>query len=515
MNQPNLYTDNKISKGRRNLTSAVVPDYGKIPPQAVELEETVLGALMLDRDALSSVIDILRPDAFYKPAHQMIFKAIVHLFQKSEPIDILTVTTQLQENAELEVVGGPYFIAQLTSKVGSAANLEFHARIIIERFIKRELIRISTETINQSFEETSDVFEILDQVESKLFDVTQGNIKQNESEMSLLINKAIKQIETAANETGLTGVPSGFHVLDQMTAGWQKANLVIVAARPGMGKTAFSLALARNAAVDHKVPIAYFSLEMTSLELVNRLISSETGISSETLKRGTLNHNEWQQIHSNLNRLSDAKIFIDDTPGLSIFNFRAKARRLKQHHNIGLILVDYLQLMTAGIEKGGMREQEISIISRSLKSIAKELNVPIIALSQLSRAVETRGGDKKPMLSDLRESGAIEQDADMVSFIYRPEYYKILQGENGESLEGIAKIIIAKHRNGATGEVDLRFIPHMAKFDNLEFSGDYESPTRDQMPYGYGLDEFTPPAKESGSITKPSKMNDDLGDIPF
>lgn len=506
----NLTVD-KTSRIRKNVASTVIPDYGKVPPQATELEEAVLGALMLDRDALSAVIDLLKPETFYRPAHQLIYKSIVTLFQKSEPVDILTVTNQLMESGELEIAGGAYYIAQLTSKVGSAANLEFHSRIIIERFIKRELIRISTETINNAFEESSDVFELLDQTESKLFEVAQGNIRQNESEMNVLIKKAIDQIEKAANETGLTGVPSGFTALDHVTAGWQGSDLIIIAARPGMGKTAFSLALARNAAVDGQIPVAYFSLEMTSLQLVNRLISSETGIPGEMLKKGNLQHEHWEQLHHNLNKLSEAQIFIDDTPGLSVFNFRAKARRLKQHHNIGLIIVDYLQLMSAGTDKG-VREQEISIISRSLKSIAKELNVPILALSQLSRAVETRGGEKRPQLSDLRESGAIEQDADMVSFIYRPEYYNIMHDENGNSLAGVAKIIIAKHRNGSLCDVDLRFIKEMAKFDNLE---------NDFMMSGEGDgSDFIPPQitdnnAEPSIITRPSKMNDDDLDIPF
>lgn len=462
----------KGTKTRKPVASNPALDFGKIPPQAVDLEEAVLGAIMLEKDAYTAIIDILKPDIFYKPVHQTIFKAIQSLFEKSEPIDILTVTQELKENGQLEIVGGPYYIASLTSRVGSAANIEFHCKILVEKFIKRELIRISSEVITNAFEETSDVFDVLDKAEQGLFDVAQGNLNRGNTKMSDLVRDAIRQIEEASkNENKSRGVPSGFDDLDRVTSGWQNSNLIIVAARPGMGKTAFALSMARNAAIDYGIPVGIFSLEMEAIELVNRLIAAETNIDSEKIKKGNLRPDEWEALHANLNKLAEAPIFINDTPGITIFDFRAIARRLHQHHKVGLIIIDYLQLMRGSAETRGMREQEISLISRSLKAIAKELRIPIIALSQLSRKVEDRGGDKRPQLSDLRESGAIEQDADMVCFIYRPEYYGIENDENGDSLKGIAQIIIAKNRHGQTRDVTLGFIGSQTKFINLDKAG--------------------------------------------
>lgn len=500
----------------RNI-SPISNEMGRIPPQAVDLEEAVLGALMLEKDALTAVIDILRPEAFYKPAHQMIYQAIQNLFQKSEPVDMLTVTQQLSAEGNLEVVGGPYYITQLTSRVGSSANVEFHARIVVEKFIKRELIRISNEVMHDAFEETSDVFDLLDRAEKNLFDVAQGNIRRTSESMGELINQALKQIEAAKSDSGaLTGVPTSFTDLDEITAGWQPSDLIIVAARPAMGKTAFSLSMARNAAVDHKIPVAVFSLEMGAVQLVNRLISSETGISSEKLRRGNLTEADWERLNTKLSNLAEAKIFINDTPGLSIFEFRAIARRLKQHSDIGMIIIDYLQLMSAGSELKGMREQEISTISRSLKAIAKELKVPIIALSQLSRAVENRPGEKKPQLSDLRESGAIEQDADVVCFLYRPEYYGVMEDGEGRPTQGLAQVIISKHRNGKTGEVYLRFVNELVRFENP----DTEFTKSGGNGGGFGRN-LPDPSSLGGqrTVTVQSKMNDDLAsfddDAPF
>ncbi|HNP49618.1 MAG TPA: replicative DNA helicase, partial [Bacteroidia bacterium] len=389
--------------------------FGKMPPQAVDLEEAVLGALMLEKDALTSVIDILNPESFYKDSHRMIFQAIRRLFERSEPIDILTVTNDLKKSGELDLVGGPFYITQLTNRVASAANIEFHSRIILQKHIQRELIRISSETIKDAFEDSSDVFQLLDRAEKNLFDIAQGNIRRNFQDMSTMVSEAYKQIEAARlHGTGVTGVQSGFTDLDRITSGWQRSDLIIVAARPGMGKTAFVLSLARNAAISFNRPVAVFSLEMSSVQLVQRMISSETGIASDKLRKGTLDKTEWDKLVGMTGKLSESPIFIDDTPALSVFDLRSKCRRLKAMHNIELIIVDYLQLMRAEVDtKSGNREQEISTISRSLKAIAKELNVPIIALSQLSRMVENRGGSKRPQLSDLRESGAIEQDADM------------------------------------------------------------------------------------------------------
>ncbi len=473
-------------------------ELGKIPPQANDLEEAVLGALMLERNALNDVIDILKPESFYRDAHQKIFDAIQHLFQKSEPVDILTVTAELRKRGQLDLVGGAYYISFLTNRVASSANIQFHARIIAQKHILRELIRISSDTIREAYEESTDVFELLDRAEQDLFTVAQGNIRKDYSEMSDILKIAIENIEKAKkNVDGVSGVPSGFTALDRVTAGWQNSDMVVIAARPGMGKTAFVLSMARNIAVDFNIPVAIFSLEMASVQLVNRLISGETGIRGEKIRKGNLEDHEFTQLHTRLKKLSKAPIYIDDTPSLSIFELRAKARRMKSKHNIAIIIIDYLQLMTAASDKGGNREQEISMISRSIKTIAKELNIPIIALSQLSRAVETRGGDKRPMLSDLRESGAIEQDADIVSFLYRPEYYDIMEDENGNSNANIGQVIIAKHRNGALETVSLKFVKDFVKFENLDKG------------YGDTMDQAeNPDFDRFKTITMQSRMND-------
>jgi replicative DNA helicase len=445
-------------------------EQGKVPPHATDLEEAVLGALMLENDALNDVVEILKPESFYRIEHQKIFEAITQLFSKSEPIDILTVTSWLKKDGSLDLVGGAYYVSQLTDRVASSANAEFHARIIAQKFIQRELIRVSGETYHEAFEETTDVLDLLDKAETNLFAVAEGNLRKSYDSMSVLVKKALEEVEIAATKDGgITGVPTGFTELDKITNGWQKSDLLIIAARPAMGKTAFVLSMARNIAVDFKRPIAFFSLEMASIQLVNRLISSESGIPGDKLKKGQLDKSDWEHMHASLKQLGEAPIFIDDTAALSVFELRAKCRRLKAQHNIQMIVIDYLQLMTAGSSMKGNREQEISTISRSLKSLAKELEVPVIALSQLSRAVETRGGNKRPMLSDLRESGAIEQDADMVMFLYRPEYYGIdVSDETNLPTAGLTELIVAKHRSGATGIVPLRFINTLAKFTNYD-----------------------------------------------
>ncbi|RLD88127.1 MAG: replicative DNA helicase, partial [Bacteroidetes bacterium] len=389
--------------------------------------------------------------------------------------------------------GGPYYITSLTSRIASAANIEFHARILLQKHIQRELITISTEIINDAYEDTTDVFNLLDKAEQNLFAVSETNLRRNFEDMPSLIQQAIKDIESAKDsENKLRGVPSGFTALDRITSGWQKSDLIILAARPSMGKTALALTMARNVAVDFNQPIAFFSLEMSSVQLVTRLISSETELKSDKLKRGDLAGHEWQQLNDKIANLVDAKIFIDDTPALTIFELRAKCRRLKQQHNIQMVFVDYLQLMSGGGDNKGNREQEISQISRSLKALAKELDVPVLALSQLSRAVENRPGQtKRPILSDLRESGAIEQDADLVLFIYRPEYYKLDEFEDGSSTHRMAEVIIAKHRNGPTGDVKLRFIDTYAKFEDTDRGSDYS------------LSDVN-----AGIKTLPSKLND-------
>lgn len=505
-------TKTERTRVRKPLPANLSLETGKLPPQAVDLEEAVLGALMLEKEALNDVIDILSPQSFYKEEHQKIYAAIRDLFNQGKPIDILTVTDMLKSRAELDFVGGPYYISQLTSRVASSAHIEYHARIISQKHILRELIRISSETIRDAYDDTSDVFDLLDKTEKGLYDITQGNIRKEYEKMSSIINSTREYLEMLSKQKeGLSGVPSGFTELDRFTSGFQKSDLIVVAARPGMGKTSFVLSLARNTAVDHKKPVGLFSLEMSTRQLALRLISSETELDAEKLRRGKLENYEWEQFITKVGKLSDAPIFIDDTPALSVYELRAKCRRMKAKHNVEMIIVDYLQLMTVGGDgknfKGANREQEISFISRSMKNIAKELDIPIIALSQLSREVEKRGGEKRPQLSDLRESGAIEQDADIVAFLYRPEYYKITQDEQGNSTEGLTEVIIAKHRNGATGTVNLRFISNRSKFTDWE---NYYP--MDNYAYSDSDNEISP-----NNIIRRSRMDelDDEVDAPF
>ncbi len=461
-------------KGIRKRTrttglNEIVFEHGKIPPQALDLEEAVLGAMMLENDRLAEVIEVLKPAVFYKENHQIIFSAIQRLFGQNEPVDILTVTEELRKSGELDIAGGPYFITMLTNRIASAANIEFHSRIILQKFIQRELIRVSSEIIKDAYEDTTDVFDLLDKAETGLFSISESSIGKSYMDMQSIIKEAIKEIAAGRNQEGkLRGVGSGFTELDRITSGWQKSDLVIIASRPGMGKTAFALTMARNAAVDFKKPIAVFSLEMSSIQLVTRLMSSETEIPQEKLRKGTLEEHEWAQLNSKITPLIEAPLFIDDTAALSVFDLRAKCRRLKAHHDIQMVIVDYLQLMQGSQDTKGNREQEISSISRALKTLAKELDLPVIALSQLSRASEKRSAAAKPILSDLRESGSIEQDADMVIFIYRPEYYKIDVDESGDSTSGVAEILIAKNRNGPLKDVRLRFVSKYAKFIDAE-----------------------------------------------
>lgn len=496
---------------------------GKLPPQAIDLEEVVLGAMMIDKKGVDDVIDILSAAVFYKESHQAIFEAIYILFENSEPVDLLTVSAQLKKMQKLDVAGGDFYLIQLTQKVSSSAHIEFHARIILQKYIQRSLIKISSEIIEESYDETTDVFDLLDTAESKLYEITQGNIKRSSETAQQLVIQAKKRIEEIANKEGLSGIPSGFSKVDKLTSGWQPSDLIIIAARPGMGKTALTLSMARNMAVEHNVPVAFFSCEMSSVQLITRLISSETGLSSEKLRTGNLEKHEWEQLNVKVKSLEKAPLFIDDTPSLSIFDLRAKARRLASQHGIKMIMIDYLQLMTAGgNQKGGNREQEISTISRNLKALAKELNVPVIALSQLSRAVETRGGSKRPLLSDLRESGAIEQDADIVSFIYRPEYYKIEEWDDEERspTDGQAEFIVAKHRNGGLDEIRLKFLGHLGKFENLETFDFLPNEIHSRMNDAANDDTFKTGSLPSVDEAFGSAMNDDLipddeDDVPF
>ncbi|MDZ7740730.1 MAG: replicative DNA helicase [Bacteroidota bacterium] len=509
MDEPKDQKETSRKRNRKPSLNQSFTEHGKVPPQAIELEEAVLGAIMLEKDALTAVIDILKPEVFYKDSHRKIYEAIARLFTKSEPVDILTVTEELKNSGELDIVGGPYYITQLTNRIASAANVEYHVRIISQKYIQRELIKISSDIIKEAYEDTTDVFDLLDKAEQGLFSVSETNLRRNYDDMQSLVKEAITEIQAARDqEAHLRGVPSGFTGLDRVTSGWQRSDLIILASRPGMGKTAFTLSMARNIAVDFKRSVAIFSLEMASVQLVTRLISSETQLSADKLRKGNLENYEWEQLNAKINNLVDSKIYIDDTPALTIFELRAKCRRLKAQHNIDIIFIDYLQLMSGTAESRGNREQEISNISRSLKSLAKELDVPIIALSQLSRAVETRGGSKKPILSDLRESGAIEQDADIVLFLYRAEYYKIDVDEDGNSTTGMAEISIAKHRNGALKDVPLKFVARYARFEDAE-TDDFDI-TEDDPAAGFDY-------PNGNTRTIPSKMNDmeDGDDVPF
>jgi len=461
-----------------------IPVAGTVPPQALELEEAVLGALMLERDSIIAVQEYITADAFYTEEHRLIYKAVESLSAELKPIDLYTVTERLKVRKELKKVGGAAYLAQLTQKVGSAANVEFHAKIIAQKYVQRELIRSATEIQRRSYDEDQDVTDLIGFAESEIFKVAEGHVKRSVQNAKDILAKALAQIEEASkNTSAFNGVPSGFMAIDRVTLGWQPSDLIIIAARPSMGKTAFVLSMARNMAIDHESPVAFFSLEMSSVQLMMRLIVAETGLSSTDIKSGRLTPEQWRHLESATKPLGSAPLYIDDTPALSVFEFRSKARRLKIHHDIKIIVIDYLQLMTGNQDSKGSREQEVAFISRTLKAIAKELNVPIIALSQLNRSTETRGGSKRPQLSDLRESGAIEQDADIVAFIHRPEYYGINTDENGMPTAGMAEIILAKHRNGAVTDVKLRFLKDQARFADMD--ADENSTAADPMGGGY------------------------------
>ena len=479
---------------------------GKIPPQALDLEEAVLGAMLIDEKGVNEVIDILSPEVFYKKSHQLIFESIQRLFRESEPIDLLTVSADLKKNKNFEVIGGDFYLIGLSQKVSSSAHIEYHSRIIQQKFIQRKLITISNEIISKSYNESTDVIDLLDEAESKLYDIAQNNIKGSSETAQNLVIQAKNRIEEISKQEGLSGISTGFEKLDRLTSGWQPSDLIIVAARPGMGKTALALSMARNVSVQKKIPVAFFSLEMSSVQLITRLISSETGLSSDKLRTGKLADHEWQQLNIKVSDLESAPLYIDDSAALTIFELRAKARRLASSHGIKLIIIDYLQLMNLGSSnKAGNREQEISTISRNLKALAKELNIPVIALSQLSRAVETRGGTKRPILSDLRESGAIEQDADIVSFLYRPEYYGITEWDDDMKTpsEGQGEFIVAKHRNGALDSIKLKFIANLGKFEDIDT---FDSPFEFQSKLNSD--------NKLSDFSEPSNKDEDE-DIPF
>ena len=504
---------NKDRKRRKTSIDMSTMVYGKVPPQAKELEEAVLGAIMLEKSAFDTVTEIVKPECFYVDANKIIYEAMQGLQQKSMPIDILTVVEELKMREQLDAVGGPYYVTKLTNSVVSTANIDAHARIVLQKFIQRELIRISGEIIGDAYEDSTDVFDLLDESETKMFNITNNYLKKNFEDIGNVLAKTINRIDELRTKTDdISGVPSGFKTLDRVTYGWQPTDLIILAARPSVGKTALALNLARNAALHptKPIPVGFFSLEMGASQLVQRILSAESEIKMEKISRGKLENHEYEQLLSKgIKKLEVAPIFIDDTAALNIFEFRAKARRLVNKHNVGLIIIDYLQLMSGIGDRGSNREQEISNISRNLKALAKELNVPIIALSQLSRAVETRKESKMPQLSDLRESGAIEQDADMVIFIYRPEYYEVMNNENGESTHGETLLRIAKHRNGSLETIKLRAKLDIQKFEEWEGESGINGLGSNWKPVG----PTTPPAiggaGDSGKlfIQKGSKMN--------
>ena len=439
---------------------------GRVPPQAMDVEMAVLGGMLLEKEAVSKAIEVLDESAFYKPAHQQIFSAMTGLFERSEPIDLITIIEELRRRGQLEKIGGEFYLTELTTKVTNAANIEFHAHIVLEKALMRQLIASSSEMASRAFSETEDALELLDEAEQQIFQISEQRMKKNFVSMNTAVHSTMEMLESIhGKHSGITGVPAGFTELDNITGGFQKSDLIIVAGRPSQGKTALVLSVARNASVIHNVPIGFFSLEMSVQQLVMRLICAEARVDAHMVRTGRLPEDEWRKLSTSVGRLYKAKIFIDDTPALGILELRAKARRLKAEHNVGMIVVDYLQLMQ-GPKNAQSREQEISSISRSLKALAKELNIPVVALSQLNRAVEARG-DKRPVLADLRESGAIEQDADVVVFVHRPEMFGIEKDENGNSTEGTAELIIGKQRNGPTGTARMVFIKQYARFENL------------------------------------------------
>jgi replicative DNA helicase len=442
------------------------PSEGRIPPQAVDVEMAVLGAMLLDKGAIAKALEILDDSSFYKPAHARIFAGMIALFDRSEPVDLITLIDELRRRGELDAVGGEYYLTELTTHVTTAANVEYHAHIVLEKALMRQLISSSADVVSRAYSETEDALDLLDEAEQKIFQISERRMKKSFVSMNTAVHQTMEMLESIhGKHSGVTGVPSGFTELDNYTGGFQNSDLVIVAGRPSQGKTALVLSLARNASILHDVPVAFFSLEMSSQQLVLRLICAEARVDAHSVRTGRLPEDEWRKLSTSIGKLYKAKIFIDDTPALTALEIRAKARRLKAEHNIGLIVVDYLQLMQ-GPKSAQSREQEISTISRSLKALAKELNTPVLALSQLNRAVELRG-DKRPVLADLRESGAIEQDADVVLFVHRPEMFGINVDENNEPTEGMAEIIIGKQRNGPTGSARLAFIKQYARFENL------------------------------------------------
>ena len=479
-------------------------EMGKLPPQAQELEDSVLGALMIEKDAYGTVADLLRPEVFYKDQNRMVYEAIRELASKDQPIDMLSVAEKMKSQGTLDKAGGAIYLVELTRRVASTAHLRYHAEIVAQKATARDVIALAAKIEEMGYDETTDIKELMETAESGIFEISQRSQKRDVTQIDPIIEEAFKRMEKAAKNTGsISGIPSGFTALDKITSGWQTPDLVIIAARPAMGKTAFVLSMAKNIAVDRNIPVAIFSLEMSNVQLVNRLIMNVCELEGDRIKTGKMSQEETRRLNTKINIMKGKPLYLDDTPSLSIFELRSKARKLVHEHGVRMIIIDYLQLMNAQGSSFGSREQEVSIISRSLKALAKELDIPIIALSQLNRGVEARQGveGKTPQLSDLRESGAIEQDADLVCFIHRPEYYHLYNDDKtGKDLRGLAQIIVAKHRNGATDSIWLRFRGKYAKFQN-------ENEAIDE-------DELAPlPA--SGGMSIPSSMNNSLGAVSF
>lgn len=468
-------TEPSRSNNRNNENDhSLLEGQGRIPPQAIEVEEAVLGAMLIEHEAATIALQMLKPGDFYKPAHRYIFETIFELYERDNPLDLLTVENELRDKKLLDQAGGSSYLSDLTRSVSSAANIDYHSQIIAEKAVKRNLILNCSEVIKNAYDTTSDAYDLLDSAEQKIFDLSNSKSRANAQAIGDVLKDTLQYLEEIRGKpSGITGVPTGLDV-DKLTSGFQPGDLVIIAARPSMGKTAFVLTAARNAALhmdeNLQTNVALFSLEMSNQSLVQRLLTMEGRINAQSARSGRLKDDEFKRLIDAAGRLFTARIFIDDTPSISVMELRTKCRRLKSEHDIGMVIVDYLQLMTASVKENSNREQEIATISRGLKALAKELDVPVVALSQLSRAVEQRGGDKRPQLSDLRESGSIEQDADVVMFLYRPEYYGIKTTAEGHSTKGLAEIIIGKQRNGPTGAKRLYFVEDYARFENFSQS---------------------------------------------
>jgi replicative DNA helicase len=446
-----------------------IPRPEKIPPQSIEVEQAVLGAMLLDKEAIGKALEIIDRDSFYRDDHQKIFSAVVDLYDKNQPVDIITVSDELTKRKELDNVGGRVYLLELTEKIATTANIDYHCNIVLEKSTLRKLIDTSTQIVSQCYDATLDVDDLLDRAEQGIFNISEKRIKEGFIPIGELLPHTFEAIEEYQKKGGMvTGLSTGFFELDTLTGGLQNSDLVVVASRPSMGKTAFCLSMAEHIAIEEKTPVGVFSLEMAKNQLAQRMLCSRARFSTHKMRTGKISDHEYSNLAVAVGPLAEAKIFIDDTPNIGILQMRAKARRLRAQYDVGMVIVDYLQLMQ-GPKNAESRQQEISQISRSLKGLAKELNIPVIAVSQLSRKVEDRGGDKRPMLADLRESGAIEQDADVVIFVYRPEFYGIEKFKDGSPSQGVAEIIVSKHRNGPTGDLRLTFIKDYARFENMEF----------------------------------------------